>query len=132
MKRLGFLLAVMLLHALLPASASGQVNVNINVGSPPPVVLHAAPRMIFLPEPGVHVLVGAPYDIYFIDKRYYYYHDTHWFWASGYDGPWVVVQRLPPGLAKHKIVKLREFRDVEYVKVKNHGNGGPRGRGRNR
>jgi hypothetical protein len=72
--------------------------------------------MVYLPEPAMYVAVGVPYDIYFISGRYYYLHGNNWFWAPGYDGPWVYVvhSHLPPGLQKHKVVKLREYRDREY------------------
>jgi hypothetical protein len=132
MKRLGLLLAVIVLNGLFATAASAQLNVNINIGAPPPVILHTAPTMVFLPEPGVQVLVGTPYDIYFISNRYYYFHGNNWFYASGYDGPWIVVKTLPPGLAKYKIAKLREFRDVEYVKVKSKGKGKSQGNGNGR
>jgi hypothetical protein len=72
MKQLGLLVSVILLNGLLATPASGQIDVNINIGAPPPaVVLHSTPTMVFLPEPGVHVLVDAPYDLYFIGGRDY-------------------------------------------------------------
>jgi hypothetical protein len=100
-----------------------QVNVNVNIGSPPPVVVRSAPTMLFLPEPGFYVAVGVPYDIYFTGGHYYYLHGDHWFWASGYNGPWVHVSPsfLPPGLRKFKIAKLRSFRDHEYGRYRASG-----------
>jgi hypothetical protein len=64
----------------------------------------------------MYVAVGVPYDIYFISGRYYYLHQNHWFWGPAYQGPWTVVavEKLPPGLRKFKVKKLREFRDREY------------------
>jgi len=105
------------------ASALAQVSINVNIGAPPPVVVHSPPTMLFLPEPGFYVAVGVPYDIYFIGGRYYYLHDDHWFWASGYGGPWVHVghSALPPGLQKFKIDRLRTFRDREHQIFVNQG-----------
>ena len=104
-----------ILTTVTPASA--QVNVNINIGPPPPVVVHAAPTMLFLPEPAIYVAVGTPYDIFFIDGRYYYFHGDNWFWASGYRGPWVhvVYRSLPLGLRKFKVHHLRQYREREYA-----------------
>src|SRR5438046_2079283 len=68
-----------------------QVSVNINIGAPPPVIVHSRPTMIYLSEPAAYVAVGIPYDIYFVGGRYYYLHGNNWFWGNGYDGPWVVV-----------------------------------------
>src|SRR5262249_2085129 len=98
-----------------PALAS-QVNVNVNIGSPPPVIVQSPPPMLFLSEPAVYVMVGTPYDMFFVGGRYYYLSGNNWFWAPGYGGPWVHVVRtgLPPGLQRYKVVQLREYREREY------------------
>jgi len=98
------------------ASAGTQVNVNINIGAPPPVVVRTRPTMVFLPEPAAYVAVGIPYDIYFVTGRYYYLHGNDWFWAQGYNGPWVYASynTLPPGLRKYRVERLHEFREREY------------------
>lgn len=105
------------------ASAEVGVNLNINIGAPPPVVVEAPPTMLFLGQPGVFVAVGVPYDIFFVSGRYYYFHDGHWFWASGYGGPWVFVEgrSLPPGLRKYKINQLRGYREREFKAYKVQG-----------
>jgi hypothetical protein len=109
-------LGLMLSIGLLQAPADAQVNVNIRIGEPPPVVVYSPPTMILMPEPQMYVAVGVPYDIYFISGRYYYLHGDHWFWGPGYGGPWtyVAVETLPPGLRKFKVKQLHEFRDREY------------------
>jgi hypothetical protein len=110
------LLSVLVLEGLLATPAVAQVNVNVNIGAPPPVIVHEAPTMVFLSEPGVYTAVGIPYDIFFISGRYYYLNGNDWFWAAGYGGPWVHVEyrSLPPGLRKFKVHRLREFREREY------------------
>jgi hypothetical protein len=115
---------VMFMEGILTTPARAEVNVNINIGAPPPIVVHERPTMVYLPEPAMYVAVGVPYDVYFISGRYYYLHRDHWFWAPGYNGPWVVIvehKHLPPGLQKFKVVKLREFRDREYKVYKVQG-----------
>jgi hypothetical protein len=71
--------------------------------------------MVYLPEPAAYVAVGIPYDIYFVTGRYYYLHGNDWFWADGYNGPWVYVSynSLPPGLRKYRVERLHEFRERE-------------------
>lgn len=114
-----------LLMGASPARADVDVNINLNVGVPlpPPIVVEVQPAMIFLGMPGIYVMVGVPYDIFFISGRYYYLHGGNWFWAPGYGGPWVhaVYKSLPPGLRKYKIEKLREFRAQEYKVYKAQG-----------
>ena len=116
---LGSLLSIGL--STIPAHA--QVNIGVQIGSPPPVVVYAPPTMVLLPEPQTYVAVGVPYDIYFVGGRYYYLHSGHWFWGTGYGGPWtyVAVERLPPGLRKFKVRELHEFRDREYRVYKAKG-----------
>lgn len=119
----GMMLGVLLLSSVGATPASAEVNINVNIGAPPPIVVHQPPTMVYLAEPGVFVAVGVPYDVFFIGGRYYYFHGDHWFWASGYGGPWVHVVHtsLPPGLRKHKVVKLREYREREYRVYKTQG-----------
>ena len=111
-----------LFNVAVPAWADADIDVNINIGVPP-VVIEAPPAMIFLAMPGIYVMVGVPYDIFFISGRYYYFHGGNWFWAPGYGGPWVhvVYKSLPPGLRKYKIEKLRDFRVQEYKVYKAQG-----------
>jgi hypothetical protein len=103
------------LDGLRSVSASTQVNVNISIGAPPPVVVKARPTMVYLAEPAAYVAVGIPYDIYFVSGHYYYLHGNDWFWAQGYNGPWVYVSynTLPPGLRKYRVERLHEFRERE-------------------
>ena len=117
------LLGAALMHSALATPALAEVNINVNIGAPPPIVVQQRPTMVYLAEPGMFVAVGVPYDIYFISGRYYYLHGDNWFWASGYGGPWVHVVRksLPPGLQKYKVVQLRDFRDREYKVYKAQG-----------
>ena len=114
--RSGVFLGFMLSAGFLATSAHAQVSVNVNIGAPPPVVVVSPPTMVLLPEPQMYVAVGVPYDIYFVGGRYYYFHGNHWFWGSGYSGPWtyVAVDRLPPGLRKYKVKELHDFREREY------------------
>ena len=104
-------------------SARAEVNINVNIGPPPPIVVRERPTMVYLTEPAVFVAVGVPYDVYFVSGHYYYMHGDNWFWASGYEGPWVHVtyRSLPPGLQHYQVVRLHEFREREYRVYKVQG-----------
>jgi hypothetical protein len=121
--RFGVIWAVLFSIALAAAPAGAQVSVNVRIGEPPPVVVVSPPTMVLLPEPQMYVAVGVPYDIYFLNGRYYYLHGGHWFWGPGYGGPWtyVAVEKLPPGLRKFKVKQLHEFRDREVRVYKTNG-----------
>jgi hypothetical protein len=116
-RKYGVMLGLMLSVGFVATPGHSQVNVNVRIGDPPPpVIVHAPPTMVLLPEPQTYVAVGVPYDIFFVDGRYYYLHESHWFWGPAYGGPWtfVTVERLPPGLRKFKVKQLHEFREREY------------------
>jgi hypothetical protein len=100
-----------------------DVNINITVPVPPPIVVEAPPEMVIIPEAGVYVMVGAPYDIYFISGRYYYFHKGYWYRGRGYNGPWIHVERrmLPPGLRKYKIERLHKFREHAWKEYRGRG-----------
>jgi len=104
-------------------SASPQVNINVNIGQPPPVIVHERPTMVYLAEPAAYVAVGIPFDVFFVSGRYYYLHGNNWFWGTGYNGPWVAIayRSIPPGLQKYKIERLHEFREREYRVYKVQG-----------
>jgi len=137
---LGLLLSLVLSDAVL---ASSQVNVQVNIGAPPPVIVRERPTMVYLAEPGAYAAIGIPYDIFFEGGRYYYVRGNDWFWGPGYSGPWTYVtyNRVPPGLRRFKVERLREFREREnrvyvvqgrafkgkHFQGEEHGNG--RGRG---
>lgn len=105
------------------AWAGTQVNVNVNIGAPPPVIVHAAPTMVYLAEPGIYAAVGVPYDIFFFSGRYYYLRGNNWYWAGGYGGPWTYVEyrALPPGFQKYKVERLKDYREKEYVVYQHAG-----------
>ena len=112
----GALLVLIVTLGVLAEPARAQVNVNVHIGPPPPVVVYSPPTMVLMPEPQTYVAVGVPYDIFFIGGRYYYLHGGHWFWGPAYAGPWtyVAVESLPPGLRRYKVKQLHEFREREY------------------
>jgi len=116
MTKSGALLGLMLALGLSATPARAQVSVHVHIGEPPPVVVYSPPTMVLLPEPQMYVAVGVPYDIFFVGGRYYYLHESHWFWGPQYGGPWsyVEVERLPPGLRRFKVKQLHEFREREY------------------
>jgi len=114
------------------APARAEVNIGISIGAPPPVIVQGPPRLIFLNEPAIYAVVGAPYDLYYDGGHYYYLHRGNWFKARKHDGPWapVVFTALPRGLQVYRADRLRGFRDApRTIVVKDHpGNG--RGHGR--
>ncbi len=83
----------------------------------------SSPTMLYLDGPGVYAVVGSPYDLFFLDGVYFYFHGGHWYSAVGYNGPWnrSGFKGLPPGLRKNKLMTLQGLRDKEYRTFKAHG-----------
>jgi hypothetical protein len=97
----------------------------VEVAPPPPVVVSSAPpqvvvgvppRFIYSPALGFYVAVETPYDIVFLNGRYYLLSDGFWYTARYYDGPWVAVKvgRLPRVLHRSRYEEIRRHRDFEY------------------
>lgn len=115
-------LALMALAALLGGTTAQAgdvgVNINLNLGAPAavPIIVHEPPLFLVPPAIGLQVAVGIPYDMVFIDGRYYASHGDAWYVGHHYNGPWTVIghDRLPSGLRKHKLAKIREHREKEY------------------
>jgi hypothetical protein len=115
--RSGVLASALVLGGLLaPPAAMAEVSVNVNIG-PPPVVVAAPPALVVVPGTPVYYAPQVQYNYFFYSKRYYTFHDGHWFYARSYNGPWVFVApahvpgplltvpvkyyRVPPGHWKH-------------------------------
>lgn len=113
---------------------AGDIGINLHFGNPyPPVVVapqpiyrHPAPVFYFDRTPdffymdslGFYVAMGAPYDLFRYRNVYYIYHRGYWHRSPRLNGPWVLAdyRTLPPGFRKHKIEKIRKYRDDEYYR----------------
>lgn len=111
--------------ALVPGPVAAGVDVNINIGLPPPVVFPAAP--LLLPIPGAYAYFAPDVDVDIIFYRGFWYrpYRGHWFRSDRYDGRWVFLEprfvpptilnlppnwkRVPPGHQK-----------IPYGQVKNN------------
>ncbi len=127
--------AALALGASVACAGNVGVNVNVNLGNPPPPVVVAPPVVVpppvvpapvisieqdvdfVLPAPlGFYVAVGVPYDLFYVQNNYYLWRDGRWYRAPGSHGPWALThyRNLPPGLRKHNIERIRSYRNVEY------------------
>lgn len=132
------LLGLLFYASPLQASDVG-FNINLSIGNQPaprvvramPVVIEEPPLFLYPPQLGFAVAVGIPYDLIYIEGRYYMLHDDRWYVGSRYDGPWQAIRHkhLPPGLRKHKVQYIHDCRDREYHSYRRvYDDGGYRGR----
>jgi hypothetical protein len=130
-KYVPFIAALLLLGIRTADASNVGVDLNLQIGNPAPpparvIVREPAPSrtivieddvdFIYPSELGFYVGVGVPYDLFFLNNFYFTYRDGSWYRANNHRGPWVVVDRrhLPPGLRKHKLDRIRYYRDREY------------------
>ena len=91
------------------APARSQVNVQLNIGQPPPVIV-AQPVLVPVSAYGS--------DLFFYEGRYYTVRDDRWYSSARLNSPWVAISigkvpravvavpiayyRVPPGHLKHE------------------------------
>ena len=131
--RLAAGLVPMALALSASAACAGNVGVDVNIhlGNQPRQVIVPAPvaplplqvvsidqdvHFVYPERLGFFVAVGVPYDLFYLQNSYYLCRDGRWFRAPGSHGPWVAAQYrdLPPGLRRHKLDRIREYRRAEY------------------
>lgn len=125
------LVTILMLSASAAYAGNVGVDLNIRLGDQPrPVIVREpAPQppvqylqveedinFIYPGSLGFYVAVGLPYDLFYVQNNYYLFRDGKWSRASRSQGPWVLMNRrdLPPGLRRHKIERIRQYRDEEY------------------
>ncbi|HLO25103.1 MAG TPA: hypothetical protein VK187_03255 [Geobacteraceae bacterium] len=127
MKKTALFAAVFLsLGASLAQAGNVGVDIGVHIGNqppvvavpgpPPPVVIEEPPEFIYPAELGFGVAIGSPYDLFYISSSYFLFRGNVWYRAPYYNGPWVVTKykSLPPGLRRHKLGRIHEYREREY------------------
>lgn len=120
MKRVLFLLFPLYLAAVPGSQASNvDVGININIGAPA-VVIASPPEFLLIPSLGLHVSIGAPYDLFYLNGYYYQFNKNRWYRSHNYQGPWGYVDRgsLPKRIFKHEYREMLERRDRDYREYK--------------
>jgi hypothetical protein len=127
MPRFSVLIGGLLLAA--PVTHASNVDVNINLGAPPPVIVREpappqrtviiedVPEFVYPPALGYYVAVGTPYDLFYLGGTYYLFRNGVWHRGHDYSGPWKVIRgkHVPYGLRKHRLETIRHHRDREHV-----------------
>jgi hypothetical protein len=79
-----WIVALLLFFVPLPVSAQVQVNLGINFSAPPPLVV--------VPEvQAVQYVPSASENVFFYGGQYWAYANNGWYYAGGYNGPWVLA-----------------------------------------
>ena len=134
-----FAVAVVVVALLAGVAAAQDVNMSINVGWPPPLIVEK-PRVVVVPETRVYRAPNLEFNVFMFGGKYYSMHNDHWYVTARVGAPWtpIVYERVPvevrgvpvkyykvpPGHAK----KMRDRDDDDdRGRGKEHGKGCPPG-----
>lgn len=106
-------LAVLFLFSL-PGSATAEINVNLNIG-PPPVVVVEPPEVVLIPGAGVYFVPDGGANLFFHAGFWWSPRGDRWYRSRVYNGPWVVVERR---VVPVEVVRVPGDYRVRYKKAK--------------
>ncbi len=132
--------------------AGVDVNIGINFGPPPPVVIPAPPSVVVVPGTYVYFAPDVDVEILFYHGYWYRPYQGRWHRAADYNGPWVYVepahvpavlvhlppdyrhvppghQRIPYGQLKKNWKTWENGKHWDKQQAKG-GNGGGKGKGK--
>jgi hypothetical protein len=74
-----------------------DINIGVNFGLPPPVVIEAPPPVVVIPGTYVYFVPDLHVDIFFYQDYWYRRHEGRWYRADDYNGPWghIEYHRVP-------------------------------------
>lgn len=88
MKKLMLLGITALWLSILAIPAGAQVNIQIGIQPPPPIVFSAPPDMVVLPGTNVYVVPDVDVDVFFFDGWWWRPWGGHWYRSQYYDRGW--------------------------------------------
>jgi len=132
-------IALVVVALLASVAAAADVNMNINLGWPPPLIVEK-PRVVVVPDSGVYRAPNLEFNVFVFGGKYYSLHNDQWFMTVKVGAPWTPIvyehvpvevravpvkyYKIPPGHAK----KLRDRDDDDdQGRGKEHGKGCPPG-----
>ena len=115
-------LVVALCLVSLRSAEGGDVDINVNIGTPrpPEVFFDREPDFVLIPDSRVRHLPDYKYDFYRYDDDYYLNQDGYWYRAKSWRGPFLAV---PFDGLPRPIVGL----PGKYRRHPSHPHGGPPG-----
>ncbi len=103
MKKIFLGTLLLALVSVYPLSAMAGVDVNVNIGLPlpPPILFPAPPQLIVLPETNVYAVPDVDVDIFFYDGWWWRPWDGRWYRSRNYGSGWSHYRNVPsfyPGI----------------------------------
>lgn len=80
---------------ILPDAVQAQVNIQVGIALPPPVVFAAPPEVIVLPGSYVYVAPDLAEEMYFVDGWWWRPWQGRWYRSQYYDRDWGPYSSVP-------------------------------------
>jgi hypothetical protein len=94
------------------ASAETNIGVSVNIGNAPPppvVVVREKPRTVYVSEAHVYVVDDRNWrdDCFKVGAYWYVWHESFWYRASSWRGPFRAVETRSVPVAIHRVPERR-------------------------
>lgn len=95
MKGLFFGTLFLALVLIAPIPTMARVDVNVNIGLPPPIMFAAPPALIVLPETYVYFVPDMDVDFFFYNGWWWRPWEGRWYRSRYYDRGWTYYRSVP-------------------------------------
>jgi len=80
----------------VPVSTMAEIDDNVSIALPPPILFEAPPELIVLPETYVYAVPDVDADIFFYNGLWWRPWEGRWYRSRYYDSDWGFFQDVPP------------------------------------
>ena len=100
--------------SILAMPAGAQVNIQVGIPLPPPLIFSAPPQLVVLPETYVYVVPDIPEDVFFVDGWWWRPWQGHWYRSQYYDRDWGYYPSVPSFYREVPQEWRHEYRDHQW------------------
>jgi hypothetical protein len=100
--------------SILTIPAGAQVNIQVGIPLPPPLIFSAPPQLVVLPETYVYVVPDIAEDVFFVDGWWWRPWQGHWYRSQYYDRGWGYYPSVPSFYREVPQDWRHEYRDHQW------------------
>jgi hypothetical protein len=95
MKRLFFGTMLLALVIVVPIPTMSQVDINVRIGLPPPIVFATPPELVVIPDTYVYVAPDIDVDLFFWNGWWWRLWEGRWYRSRYYNRGWGYYRNVP-------------------------------------